>query len=129
MKSMIIASVLSIASILRAASAPIEVWLTPERKAALERITSRPRVVSHSADHEGHLITRWTNGANEWVVTNKPAKNVLGKKAGNGWQKKLDEKEAEKRAILDDLETIKSKPTKKAVEDIITKHKKAGKTK
>lgn len=40
-----------------------------------------------------------------------------------------DEKEAEKQAILADLETIKSKPTKKAVEDIITKHKKAGKTK
>lgn len=129
MKSLIIASVLSIASILRAASAPIEVWLTPERKAALDRITSRPRVVSHSADHEGRLVTRWTNGANEWVVTNKPAKNVLGKKAVNGWQKKLDEKEAEKQAILADLETIKSKPTKKAVEDIITKHKKAGKTK
>lgn len=129
MKSLITASVLSIASIVHSASAPIEVWLTPERKAALERITSRPRVVSHSADHEGRLVTHWTNGASEWVVTNRPAKNVLGKKAVNGWQAKIDAKEAEKKAILADLEAIKEKPTKKAVEDILTKHKKAGKTK
>lgn len=79
-------------------------------------------MLSHSADHEWRLVTRWTNGASEWVVTNRPAKNVLGKKAVNGWQKKLDEKEAEKRAILDDLETIKARPTKKDLEDIINKH-------
>jgi len=104
-------------------SASVEVWLTPERKAALNRIASRPRVIAQERGKGGEVINRWTNGSREWATTNRPGA-ALGKRSVNAWQQKLDAKDREKQSLLDDLKAVKDKPAKKDLEAIINKHSK-----
>lgn len=106
-----------------AASAPIEVWLTPARAEELKRVTVRPYVVAQERLNANTVVYHWTNGLHG-VCTTQRVEQVLGKKSKSAWQDKLDAKDAEKKSILDDLEVIKAKPTKKAIEDLITKSKK-----
>lgn len=107
--------------ILSARAASVEVWLTPERKAALQRITSRPRVVAQERTKDGTVVSRWTNGSREWSSTNR-ASSALGKKSVNAWQSRLDAKDKEKQSLLDDLKSVADKPTKKSLDAIIERH-------
>lgn len=120
-RALLILTVSALSFSAAAASAPMEVWLTPERKAALGRITARPRVISQERGRDGATISRWTNGCSEWTVTNAP-NGQLGKRSVNAWQSKLDAKEKERRDLLDDLKAVKDKPTKAALDDILKRH-------
>lgn len=104
-----------------AASAPMEVWLTPERSAALTRVTSRPYVVAQERLNGDTVVYHWTNGLHGAVTTQR-VEQVLGKHAKSAWQDKLDAKDKEKKDLLDDLKAVKDKPTKAALETIINKH-------
>lgn len=106
-----------------AASAPMDVWLTPARAEQLKQITSRPYISAREPLGHDQAILHWRNGAREWVTTNR-VRQVLGKPARNAWQDKLDASKAEKRALLDDLQSIRSAPTKKAVDALLDKHSK-----
>ena len=106
-----------------AASAPIEVWLTPERVAALKSVTSRPYVVAQERLNASTVVYHWTNGLHGAVTTQR-VEQVLGKPAKSAWQDKIDAKDREKKALLDDLKAVKDKPSKSALEAIISKHSK-----
>ncbi len=106
-----------------AASAPMEVWLTPERSAALTRVTSRPYVTYQERLNADTVVYHWTNGLHGAVTTQRVEK-VLGGHAKSAWQDKLEAKEREKQTILNDLKAVKDKPTKAALEAIINKHSK-----
>ena len=106
-----------------AASAPIEVWLTPERSAALKSVTSRPYVVAQERLNADTVVYYWTNGLHGATTTQR-VERVLGKHAKSAWQDRLDSKDKEKRDLLDDLKAVKDKPTKKGLYDIILKHEK-----
>jgi hypothetical protein len=100
-----------------------EVWLTPERTALLKLATERPRIVRSDVVDPDTTVLRWTNGGREWVTTNRAAA-ILGKKALNGWQNKLDKAAAEKAEILGEIEAARGKPTlaKKDLDAILEKH-------
>ena len=98
-----------------------EVWLTPERAAALKSVASRPYVVTQERLNADTVVYHWTNGLHG-AVTTQHVEQVLGKRAKSAWQDKVDAKEKEKQALLDDLKAVKDKPTKAALEAIITKH-------
>lgn len=113
---LILAAVIS-----HAASAPVEVWLTPQHKAQLSAITSRPYMVQRVSLGKGLEVVTWRNGAREWATTQTVAR-VQGSKSSNGWQSKVDAVESDKKALLDDLRAIQQKPSKLAIEKIIEKH-------
>lgn len=104
-----------------AASDPMEVWLTPDRAAALKRVASRPYVIKQERLDAGTVVYHWTNGLHGSVSTQR-VEQVLGKPAKSAWQDRLDAKAREKQALLDDLKAIKDKPTKSALKAIISKH-------
>ena len=106
-----------------AALAPMEVWLTPERSAALKRVASRPYIVAQERIADDTVVYRWTNGLHGAVTTQR-VERVLGKRAKSAWQDKLDAKEREKQNLLDDLKAVKDKPTKNDIEALINKHSK-----
>ncbi len=102
-----------------------EVWLTKERAAQLNAITSRPYITKKIELGKGVEEIHWTNGSRSWVTTQE-VRRVAGAKAAHGWQTKLDaEKEARKELIADikslaakgsaskqDLETVVGKAEK-----------------
>lgn len=70
-----------------------------------------------------HVAQHCSAGVPRDVLNRRPLAKAQGQESG---EEMSGEKEAEKQAILADLETIKAKPTKKAVEDVIFKHNKKG---
>lgn len=106
-----------------AASAPIEVWLTPERASALKRVASRPYVIAQERIDDETVVYHWTNGLHGACTTQR-LDRVIGKPSKSAWQDKLDAKEREKQALLDDVKAIKDKPTKAVLDAIISKHSK-----
>lgn len=100
-----------------------DVWLTPERAALLKLATERPRIIKRDMVDTNTVVLRWTNGGREWVTTNSAAP-IVGKKAVNGWQNKLDKVAAEKAEILGEIEAArgKSSVSKKDLDAIIEKH-------
>lgn len=105
-----------------AACAPVEVWLTAERRAALGDIARRPAVVRQQRLDNQTVVFHWTNSA--VAVTTQRVERILGKKAASAWQSRLDAKDKEKQALIDDLKAVANKPTKQSLEAIITKHSK-----
>lgn len=112
---------LAIIIMLCASARAADVWLTKERAAQLRAITSRPYITSKRELGKGIEELRWTNGSRSWVTT-QAVTRVTGARSINGWQTKLDAKDAEKKAILDDLVKIKDKPSKQNLGAIINKH-------
>lgn len=102
---------------------PTEVWLTPERREALKRVTHRPYIVKQEKLNDTTVVYTWTNGLHGTVTTQKVDK-VLGKKATSAWQTRLDKKDKEKADLIADIKAVKDKPTKKQLEDLLTKHEK-----
>lgn len=66
----------------RAAAAPKEIWLTPERRAQLKAIVSRPYVTKREDLGDGTERLQWRNGAREWATT-QAVRRVAGAKARN----------------------------------------------
>ena len=102
---------------------PSDVWLAPARRAELQRVTQVPYITSQERQPDGRVIYRWKKGT-ETYATTQAVVCVLGAKSKSAWQDKLDAKEKEKKAILDDLKAVKDKPSKKQITDIIDKHSK-----
>ncbi|MFA7098283.1 MAG: hypothetical protein WC383_17595, partial [Gammaproteobacteria bacterium] len=63
-----------------AAAAPVEVWLSKDRRAQLEAITSRPYVSRQEKLRDGREVWLWKNGSREWATT-QTVKRVFGAKA------------------------------------------------
>ena len=115
---------------LSAASAPIEVWLTPARAAQLQRITSRPYITAQERQPDGTVVYHWTNGLHGAVTTQR-VQRVLGAPAKSAWRDKLDKAEKEKQQIISDLRALGGKTTlsKKDVDAVIKKHEAGAETK
>ena len=106
-----------------AASAPIEVWLTPARAAELQRVTSRPRITRETRVDADTSVYHWTNGARSWDTTQR-VQRVIGKPAHDARREQFEAERAERKAIMDELQAVKAKPTKQALDAIISKHSK-----
>ena len=100
-----------------------EIWLTPQRAAELRRVTSRPYIVSQERIGGDTVVYRWTNGLHGAVTTQKVGR-VLGAKAESAWGKKLKKAEAQKAAILADIDALRKKPSvsQKDLDSISEKH-------
>lgn len=114
----------------KASAAPVEVWLTPERSAALKRISKRSYVTEKKRIDDDTVVYTWSNGLHTGAITTQKVHRVTGKIATSAWQNRLDEKDIEQAELLTDLESIKDKPNKKSIEALLEKHKgKIGKRK
>ena len=102
---------------------PVDVWLTPARRSELQRVTQVPYITAQERQPDGRVIYRWRKGAATYATTQAVVR-VLGAKSKSAWQDKLDDKDKEKKALLDDLKAVKDKPSKKQITDIIDKHSK-----
>lgn len=102
-------------------AASVEVWLTPERARQLKAVSSRPYVTRQTRLDDKTAVYHWSNGSRSWATTQSVAR-VHGAKSVSAWQTKLDAKDKERQALLDDLKSAKDKPTKAAIEAIINKH-------
>lgn len=102
-------------------AAPVEVWLTPDRAAALKRVAQRPYITGKQQQKNGTIIYTWTNGESTYTTTQQVTK-VTGKAAKSAWTEKLKAKDAERELLLNDIKAIKAKPTAKALESLIKKH-------
>ena len=49
-------------------AAPVQVWLSKDRRAQLEAITSRPYVSKQEKLGDGREVWHWRNGAREWTM-------------------------------------------------------------
>lgn len=66
-------------------------WLTPERAAALRRVSARPYIVSQQIDGDT-AVYRWKQGKNEMVTTQRVAR-ILGAKA---YDRRAEQKESDR---------------------------------
>jgi hypothetical protein len=110
----------------RAAAAPREIWLTPERRAQLKAVTSRPYVSKREALGDGTERLEWRNGSREWVTT-QAVRRVAGAKArdphGDAKREAAEARE-QKRLLLQDVQTLgkKSKVTVGEIREIAVRH-------
>jgi hypothetical protein len=86
-----------------------EQWLTPERRASLNVIVTRPVIVKKEHLPDGRMILTWTNGLHGCVTTQKVEK-VLGKPSKDARRDKLEALKAERDALK--LEVQKNNTTK-----------------
>lgn len=110
----------------RAAAAPKEVWLTPERRAQLKAITSRPYVTAREDLRNGTERLEWRNGSREWATT-QTVRRVAGAKARSPHaeaRRAAAEAKAEKDAMLKDIRTLgkKTKVTPAEVKAVADRH-------
>lgn len=110
----------------RAAAAPKEVWLTPERRAQLKAITSRPYVTKREDLGDGTERLQWRNGAREWATT-QAVRRVAGAKARDPHGEARLEAAGAKAALdalLEDVAALgrKSKVTPAEVKAVSEKH-------
>ena len=75
-------AILLIAAASAGISAPREVWLTPERRAQLKAVTSRPYVSKREDLGGGVERLEWRNGSREWATT-QAVRRIAGAKARN----------------------------------------------
>lgn len=86
---LILAAVLaSSAALAQTTPKPVEIWLTPERRAELSRVTQRPLILSQERIGDT-LVTRWTNGLHGCVTTQRVVR-VLGARSADRRQETLD---------------------------------------
>lgn len=114
-----------------AASAPIEVWLTPERRDALKKVAARPYITKQERIDNGTVVYHWANRKGNSVTTQK-VERVLGAKSESAWGRKLQKAEDEKAAIISDIDALrkKSSVSKKDLDALAEKHaEKKGKVK
>ena len=112
-----------------AAAAPVEVWLSKDRRAQLEAITSRPYVSKQEKLGDGREVWHWRNGAREWTTTQE-VKRVAGAKARNPHaeaKREAAEARAEKEALLTEIKALgnKQKITPADLKAVAEKHGKS----
>ncbi len=100
-------------------------WLTKERSAQLNAITSRPYITKKIELGNGVEELHWTNGSRSWVTT-QAVRRVAGAKAAHGWQKKLDAEKAARNELVAGIKAIaeKGNASKKDLEAVIEKAEK-----
>ena len=102
-----------------------EVWLTKERTAQLNAITSRPYITKKTEIGKGVEEIRWTNGSRSWVTT-QAVTRVAGAKAEHGWQKKVDAEKSARKELMADIKALAAKgnASKKDLESVVEKAEK-----
>lgn len=103
-----------------------EVWLTKERAAQLNAITSRPYITKRADIGNGMAEYHWTNGSRSWVNT-QTVHRVQGAKAAHGWQKKVDAEQAARNEMIADIKALAAKgnASKKDLDAIVKNAKKS----
>ena len=119
-------AILLIAAASAGISAPREVWLTPERRAQLKAIVSRPYVTKREDLGDGTERLQWRNGAREWATT-QTVRRVAGAKARDPHGEARLEAAGAKAALdalLEDVAALgrKSKVTPAEVKAVSEKH-------
>lgn len=117
-------------------AAPVQVWLSKDRRAQLEAITSRPYVSKQEKLGDGREVWHWRNGAREWTTTQE-VKRVAGAKAQSPHaeakrelaeaKRELAEARAEKEALLDEVRALgrKQKVSPADLKAVAEKHGKS----
>lgn len=110
-------------------AAPVQVWLSKDRRAQLEAITSRPYVSRQEKLGDGREVWHWRNGAREWTTTQE-VRRVAGAKAHNPHaeaKRELAEARAEKEALLDEVRALgrKQKVSPADLKAVAEKHGKS----
>lgn len=102
-----------------------EVWLTKERTAQLNAITSRPYITKKTEIGKGVEEIHWTNGSRSWVTTQE-VRRVAGAKAAHGWQTKLDAEKDARKELVADIKALakKGNASKKDLEALVEKAEK-----
>lgn len=102
-------------------SAKPTVWLTPARLNVLKQVKEKNHIVKVEQGNGDSVTYTWSDGIKTWTTTEK-RKQVLGAKAVNGWQAKVDEEKSAKEEILSALKAISSgKVSKAAIDNVISK--------
>ena len=116
---------LGIIILLCVSASAAEVWLTKERTAQLNAITSRPYITRKTEIGKGAEELHWTNGSRSWVTTQEVTR-VAGVKAAHGWQKKLDAEKEARKELVADIKALVSKgnASKKDLEALAAKAEK-----
>ena len=94
-------------------AAPVDVWLSKDRKAQLEAILSRPYVSKQEKLGDGREVWHWRNGGREWTTT-QAVRRVAGAKAHNPHaeaKREAAEARAEADALLDEVKALGRKQT------------------
>ena len=110
-------------------AAPVQVWLSKDRRAQLEAITSRPYVSKQEKLGDGREVWHWRNGGREWTTTQE-VRRVAGAKARNPHaeaKREAAEARAEKEALLTEIKALgnKQKITPADVKAVAEKHGKS----
>jgi hypothetical protein len=110
-------------------AAPVQVWLSKDRRAQLEAITSRPYVSKQEKLGDGREVWHWRNGAREWTTTQE-VRRVAGAKAHNPHAKarrEAAEARAEADALLDEIKALgrKQKVSPADLKAVAEKHGKS----
>ena len=96
-----------------------EIWLTPERRAELKIIVTRPVIVKKEHTKDGLMILTWTNGLHGCVTTQKIEK-VLGKLSKDSRRDNLEAIKAERDTAKAERDTAKAeRDTAKAERDAV----------
>jgi len=111
-----------------ATAAPVEVWLTPARRAQLEAITSRPYIAHRQPLGDGTEALVWRNGAREWATT-QSVRRIVGARSKNPHaeaKREAAEARAEADALLTDIKALgrKTKVTPADVKAVAERHEK-----
>ena len=110
-------------------AAPVQVWLSKDRRAQLEAITSRPYVSKQEKLGDGREVWHWRNGGREWTTTQE-VRRVAGAKAKSPHaeaKRELAEARAEKEALLDEVRELgrKQKVSPADLKAVAEKHGKS----
>ena len=116
---------LGIIILLCASAQAAEVWLTKERTAQQNAITSRPYITRKTEIGKGAEELHWTNGSRSWVTTQE-VRRVAGAKAEHGWQKKVDAEKSARKELMADIKALAAKgnASKKDLEAVVEKAEK-----
>ena len=123
-------AVLIVVLMVSAAWSQTEVWLTAERRKALDRVVRQPRIIAVDRIRADQAVYTWSSGSSEWVTT-QAVRRVAGAKAENVWQKKLDAEKAARKEIIDNIKALATKgsATKKELDALAAKTEKQQETK
>lgn len=102
---------------------PAEIWLAPDRAAALARAASRP-YVTRSERVGNTVVYHWTNGLHGACTTQAVAR-ILGKPSRNGWQDRIDAEKAKRNELIADIDKLRGsgRATKKDLDAIAERHR------
>lgn len=111
-------AILLLAACTAVAAKKPEQWLTPERRAALNVIVTRPVIIKKEQTKDGRMILTWTNGLHGCVTTQKVDK-ILGKLSKDARRDNLeaikaerDTAKAERDSVKAERDTLKDENTK-----------------